>query len=159
MKRLLLLSSSRVHGGGYLDHAESEIRVFLQGVSRILFVPYALQDREGYASTARQRFSVLGIALDSIHDADDPKRALESAQAIFIGGGNTFRLLNTLYQLDLLEAVRSRVNVGMPYMGASAGSNVAGLTIKTTNDMPIIYPPSFDALGLVPFQINPHYID
>jgi dipeptidase E len=159
MRRLLLLSSSRVHGGGYLEHAESEIRPFLHGVSRILFVPYALQDRDGYASTARQKFAAMEIGLESIHDAANPKLAVETAEAIFIGGGNTFRLLDTLYRLDLLEAIRGRVKNGMPYMGASAGSNVAGLTIKTTNDMPIIYPPSFNALALAPFQINPHYID
>jgi dipeptidase E len=157
--RALLLSSSRVHGGAYLDHAESEIRQFLNGVSRVLFVPYALQDRDGYAHVARTKFEAMGVGLDSIHDATDPKRALEQAQAIFIGGGNTFRLLNTLYQFDLLDVIRRRAESGMPYMGASAGSNVAGPTIKTTNDMPIVQPPSFEALGLVPFQINPHYID
>lgn len=158
-KRLLLLSSSRVHGGGYLDHAEAEIKDFLRGVSRILFVPYALQDRDGYAVTARTKFEAMGFRLDSIHTTPDPKRAVEQAEAMFIGGGNTFRLLNTLYELDLLDVIRSRVEGGMPYMGASAGSNLAGLTIKTTNDMPIVQPPSFNALGLVPFQINPHYID
>ncbi|MGZ4788803.1 MAG: dipeptidase PepE [Terriglobales bacterium] len=158
-KRLLLLSSSRVHGGGYLDHAESEIRDFLNRVSRILFVPYALQDRDGYAAVARQRFESMGLAIDSIHDAGDPKAAVERAQAVFIGGGNTFRLLNTLYEHKLVAALRERANSGMPYMGSSAGTNVAGPTIKTTNDMPIVQPLSFEALGLVPFQINPHYID
>jgi dipeptidase E len=157
--RALLLSSSRVHGGGYLDHAESEIKGHLTGVSRILFVPYALQDRDGYANTARTKFKAMGFELDSIHEADDPKRAVEQAQAMFIGGGNTFRLLKALYELDLLDTIRQRAESGMPYIGASAGSNVAGLTIRTTNDMPIVQPPSFNALGLVPFQINPHYID
>ena len=158
-KRLLLLSSSRVHGGGYLDHAEAEIRSFLKNVSRVLFVPYALQDQDGYATVARQRFEAMGLALDSIHQAGDPKQAVQNAEAIFIGGGNTFRLLNLLYRLELLQTLRECVKDGLPYMGASAGSNVAGPTIKTTNDMPIVQPPSFEALGLVPFQINPHYID
>ena len=158
-KRLLLLSSSRVHGGGYLDHAEAEIRSFLKNVSRVLFVPYALQDQDGYATVARQRFEAMGLALDSIHQAGDPRQAVQSAEAIFIGGGNTFRLLNLLYRLELLQTIRECVKDGLPYMGASAGSNVAGPTIKTTNDMPIVQPPSFEALGLVPFQINPHYID
>jgi len=158
-KHLLLLSSSRVHGGGYLDHAENEIRGFLKGVSRVLFVPYALQDREGYAAVARQKFEAMGFALDSIHEAGDPKEAVAQTEAMFVGGGNTFRLLNTLYYYELLPWIRERAKSGMRYLGASAGSNLAGPTIKTTNDMPIVQPPSFEALGLVPFQINPHYID
>ncbi len=157
--RALLLSSSRVHGGGYLDHAESEIKSYLQHVERVLFVPYALQDRDGYSKVARTKFNALGFGLDSIHESADSKRAVASAQAMFIGGGNTFRLLKTLYELDLLDLIRQRADSGMLYMGASAGSNVAGPTIRTTNDMPIVQPPSFNALGLVPFQINPHYID
>jgi len=157
--RALLLSSSRVHGGGYLDHAEGEIGNFLKGIVRVLFVPYALQDRDGYAKVARTKFEAMGFKLDSIHEANDPKQAVERAEAMFIGGGNTFRLLKTLYELDLLEAIRLRTERGMPYMGASAGSNVAGPTIRTTNDMPIVQPPSFEALRLVPFQINPHYFD
>jgi len=159
MKRLLLLSSSRVHGGGYLDHAENEIRTFLKGISRVLFVPYALHDRDGYAAVARQRFETIGLALDSIHEFDNPKEAVENAEAMYVGGGNTFRLLNTLYYYELLPWIRERVRTGMPYMGISAGSNLAGPTIKTTNDMPIVQPPSLEALGLVPFQINPHYVD
>ena len=159
MKRLLLLSSSRVHGGGYLDHAENEIRTFLQGVSRVLFVPYALHDRDGYAAVARQKFEAMGLGLDSIHESDAPKEAVENAEAIFVGGGNTFRLLNTLYYYELLPWIRERVGTGMRYMGASAGSNLAGPTIKTTNDMPIVQPPSFEALNAVPFQVNPHYLD
>ena len=157
--KALLLSSSRVHGGGYLDHAEAEIKQFLNGVSRILFVPYALQDRDGYARVAGAKFETMGFALDSIHDSGEPKRIVEQAQAVFVGGGNTFRLLKTLYELDLLEVIKRRAEAGIPYMGASAGSNIAGPTIRTTNDMPIVQPPSFNTLGLVPFQINPHYVD
>src|SRR5579884_763814 len=159
MSKLLLLSSSRVHGGGYLDHAEEEIRDFLCGVHTVLFVPYALSDRDAYAEIARARFERMGFGCSSIHVSADPKHAVERAEAIFIGGGNTFRLLNDLDRHGLLGPIRQRVGEGMPYMGASAGSNVAGPTIKTTNDMPIIQPPSFDALGLVPFQINPHFVD
>jgi dipeptidase E len=158
-KRLLLLSSSRVYGGGYLDHAEPLVRHFMKGVSRVLFMPYALKDRAGYAAVARQKFEAMGFPLDSIHEADDPKQAVANAEAMFVGGGNTFRLLNTLWQLDLLPLIRQRVQSGMRYMGASAGSNIAGPTIKTTNDMPIVQPPSFVSLGLVTFQINPHYVD
>ena len=157
--RALLLSSSRVHGGGYLDHAEAEIKSHLENVRRVLFVPFALQDRDAYANTARVKFNAMGYEFDSIHRAGDPQLAVSEAQAVFVGGGNTFRLLKTLYELDLLDLIRRRAESGMPYMGASAGSNIAGPTIRTTNDMPIVQPPSFNALGLVPFQLNPHYLD
>jgi dipeptidase E len=125
----------------------------------VLFVPYALKDRDGYAARARDAFAEMGFELDSIHQATDPRSALERAEALFCGGGNTFRLLKTLYDLELVEPLRRRALDGMPYAGASAGSNLACPTIKTTNDMPIVEPPSFTALGLVPFQINPHYVD
>ena len=158
-KRVLLISNSTLHGSGYLDHAESEIRDFLGAPSRLLFVPYALYDRKAYADLARDRFSAMGYNLESAHEAANPRAAAEAAEAIFIGGGNTFRLLKALYDFDLLDAIRRRVSEGMPYIGSSAGSNVACPTIKTTKDMPIVQPPSFDALHLVPFQISPHYQD
>ena len=156
---LLLISNSTLYGSGYLDHAEAEIRSFLGQTGRVLFVPYALFDRDGYTAQARNRFAAMGVELESIHSATDARAAVESTDAIFIGGGNTFRLLNELYRNDLLDVIRSRVADGMLYIGSSAGSNVAAPTIKTTNDMPIVQPPSFDALGLVSFQINPHYLD
>lgn len=158
-QRLLLISNSTQHGRGYLEHAEEELRDFLGGVKRVLFVPYALKDRDGYAETARAKFSQIGFALESIHRAPDLRKAVETAEAIFIGGGNTFRLLKTLYEYGLLEPIRLRVEGGMPYIGSSAGSVVACPTIMTTNDMPIVEPPSLTALALVPFQINAHYID
>jgi dipeptidase E len=158
-KRILLISNSTLYGSGYLDHAEAEIRSFLGDVKRVLFVPFALYDRDKYAATAQQRFARMGYELSSIHAATDPKQAINETDAVFIGGGNTFRLLKALYDFDLLRPIRERVNLGMPYIGSSAGSNVAGPTIRTTNDMPIVQPPSFDALGLVSFQINPHYLD
>ena len=159
MKRLLLISSSRVHGSGYLDHCESEFRDFLGVVQRVLFVPYALNDRPAYAGRVRERMAKMGIGVDSLQESDDSAKAVRSAEAIFIGGGNTFRLLNELYTRKLLDAIRRRVEEGVPYLGSSAGSNVACITIKTTNDMPIVLPPALDALGLVPFNINPHYVD
>jgi dipeptidase E len=159
VRRLLLISNSKLHGGGYLDHVADEISNFLGKVGRVLFVPYALFDRDAYAQQARERFQKMGLALDSIHEAANPRESVEYAEAIFIGGGNTFRLLKTLYDLHLLEAIRRRVKGGMPYIGSSAGSNVACPTIRTTNDMPIVQPPSFAALGLVSFQINPHFLD
>ena len=160
MNRLLLLSNSTQHGYEYLQHAASEIRNFLgDAVARVLFVPFAIGDWDGYAQQARETFAGFGYGLDGIHEAADARAAVRDADALFIGGGNTFRLLNTLYARDVLDAIRRRVAAGMPYMGASAGTNVACVTIKTTNDMPIVYPPSFDALGLVSFNINPHYLD
>jgi len=157
--RILLLSSSTIFGHAYLGHAENEIRAFFRDTSRVLFVPFALHDQDAYAARARQRFLELGYEVDSLHEAADKQRAVATAEAMFIGGGNTFRLLKSLYDFDLLGAIRARVRDGMPYMGSSAGSNVAGPTIRTTNDMPIVEPPSFGALGLVAFQINPHYLD
>ena len=159
VKRILLISNSTLHGSGYLDHAEAELRDALGSIKRVLFVPYALHDRDAYAALARQRFEAMGYALDSVHQADDKKNVINSAEAIFIGGGNTFRLLHSLYQFDLLLPIRRRVDDGMLYIGTSAGSVVAAPTIKTTNDMPIVEPPSFNSLGLIRFQINAHYLD
>ena len=151
-KRILLISNSTLHGSGYLDHAEGEIQSFLGDVKRVLFVPYALFDRDAYAATAQKRFQKMGYDLTSIHAAASPVQAVKDTDAIFIGGGNTFRLLKTLYDFDLLGPIRERVAGGMPYIGSSAGSNVAAPTIKTTNDMPIVQPPSFDALGWFRFR-------
>ncbi len=159
IKRVLLISNSTLYGSGYLDHAESEIRDFLGDLKSALFVPYALYDRDAYASTARERFERMGYELSSIHTSPDPRAAVAEAEVVFIGGGNTFRLLKALYDFGVLDPIRKRVQDGMPYIGSSAGSNVAGPTIKTTKDMPIVQPPSFDALGLVPFQISPHFLD
>jgi len=158
-RRLLLISNSTLHGSGYLDHAESEIRDFLGELNHVLFVPFALLDRDKYTATARARFQKMGYELTSIHSAANPAQAVKETDAMFIGGGNTFRLLKALYDFDLLDVIRERVDAGMPYIGSSAGSNMACPTIRTTNDMPIVQPASFNALGLVPFQINPHYLD
>ncbi|XP_065417041.1 alpha-aspartyl dipeptidase-like isoform X1 [Chrysemys picta bellii] len=135
-------------------------RMTRQKVKRVLFIPYALHDRDAYAKTAREKFESLGYGLDSIHESSDPVAAVRKSEAIFIGGGNTFRLLKALYDNSLLQEIRKRVlEDGIPYMGSSAGTNVATISINTTNDMPIVYPPSLQALGLVPFNINPHYLD
>ena len=170
--RLLLISNSTSYGSGYLDHCAEAIKKFLRPAlserseskgpsgARVLFVPYAAHDLDAYAEKARGRFETMGIRLDSIHHAR-PRvaSAVERADAIFIGGGNTFRLLDTLQRENLIEPIRRRIGGGAPYLGASAGSNVACPTIRTTNDMPIVEPASFEALNLVPFQINPHYLD
>lgn len=159
--RLLIISNSTLYGGAYLDHCEDAIVSFLAPtVKRVAFVPYAMHDRDAYAMRARARFETMGFALDSVHDAPGgPVVAVEGAEAIFIGGGNTFRLIDSLWRECLIEPIRRRVLAGMLYIGSSAGSNVACPTIKTTNDMPIVQPSTFEALNLVPFQINPHYQD
>ena len=157
--RVLLISNSTVYGRAYLDHVESEIKSFLGSARHVLFFPFALHDRDAYTATARKRFDAIGYSLDSAHETSVPQKAVEETDAIFIGGGNTFRLLKALQDLDLVGTIRRKVGGGGPYIGSSAGSNVAGPTIKTTKDMPIVQPRSFDALGLVPFQISPHYLD
>jgi dipeptidase E len=159
MRRLLLISNSTLFGGGYLDHAQAEIRELLSGARSVLFVPFALHDRDGYAARARDRFARMGLGLQSIDQLPDPVAAVNAAEAIFVGGGNTFRLLDRMHRTGILAPIRARVEAGMPYLGTSAGANVAAPTIMTTNDMPIVQPPSFAALDLVPFQINPHYLD
>jgi dipeptidase E len=159
MPRLLLLSNSTNHGQGYLDHAMPEIRALFGGARRLVFVPFALHDRAAYAARARARFATEGIEVEALDASAAGRRLLASAEGVFVGGGNTFRLLKTLQDSDLLEPLRRRVRDGLPYLGASAGINIACPTIKTTNDMPIVQPARFEAMGLVPFQINPHYLD
>src|SRR4029450_1006644 len=157
--RVLLISSSAVYGRGYLDHVEQQIKSFLGNAKNVLFFPFALFDRDTYAAMTKARFAVMGYSIETAHAASDPHHAIEQTDAIFIGGGNTFRLLKALQDLDLLDPIRQRVKRGAPYIGSSAGANVAGPTIKTTKDMPIVQPRSFDSLGLVPFQISPHFQD
>jgi dipeptidase E len=157
--RILLISNSTVYSRGYLDHVEEQIKTFLGGASKVLFFPFALFDRDAYADKATLRFGEMGYAVESAHALRDPKQAIDKTDAIFVGGGNTFRLLKALQDLDLLDRIRRKVKDGAPYIGSSAGSNVAGPTIKTTKDMPIVQPRSFDSLGLVPFQISPHFQD
>jgi dipeptidase E len=157
--RILLISNSTLYGRGYLDHVEEEIESFLGAAKTVLFVPFALYDRDAYAAQAGARFEAMGYTLESVHSIENPLPAIQQADAIFVGGGNTFRLLKALQDLNLLEPIRRKVKSGAAYIGSSAGSNVAGPTIKTTKDMPIVQPRSFDSLGLVPFQISPHYLD
>jgi len=160
--RLLLLSNSTNYGGTFLGHAEDMLSAFLgTEIRRILFVPYAAVrfSFDDFTAKVAERFGPLGYEVDPIHRATDPRAAVETAEAVVVGGGNTFQLLARIYQDRLLGPIRERVGAGAPYLGWSAGSNVACPTIKTTNDMPIVEPPSFLALGLIPFQINPHFTD
>ncbi len=153
----LLLGSGGFRTPERLALLTDQMRSFFGSVDRILFVPYAVDDYDRYLEFMAARRLDAGLELEGIHRAADPVRAVEEAGAVYIGGGNSFRLLNKLYEVGLLDVIRRRVNEGVPYMGVSAGSNMACPTLMTTNDMPIVQPPSFKALALVPFQINPHF--
>src|SRR5690606_15999867 len=158
---LLIASTSTVYGSGYLEYILDEAVQFLN-TDEILFIPYARPSGvsfDEYTESPRKAFAAKGISVKGLHEFDNLQEAILQAKAIFTGGGNTFLLLKSLYELDLIDALRVGVNSGTPYMGSSAGSNITGLTIGTTNDMPIVYPPTFEALGFLPFNLNPHYLD
>ena len=161
-RHLLLVSNSTLHGSGYLDHCIEEFKQILEDKTHIVFIPYARPggiSHDDYTKIARERLEKIGTTVTGIHEFESSKQGIKEADAVFTGGGNTFVLLHDLYESGIITSIRSRVEQGMPYIGTSAGSNVACVNIKTTNDMPIKYPPSFDALKLVPFNINPHYLD
>lgn len=158
-RKLLLLSNSTQHGGGYLDHAWDAVAAHFAGVREIVFVPFALRDQAPYTQKARDRFAAGGIAVRGLPLDGTAPAVLREAEGVFVGGGNTFRLLDSLQRTSAIVALRDRAAAGMPYLGASAGTNIVAPTIRTTNDMPIVQPASFDALALVSFQINPHYVD
>jgi dipeptidase E len=161
-KRLLLISNSTNAGEPYLSYTRPHIKEFLgSDLRRVAFIPYAgvsLSYVE-YTNKVNEVFSELGYSVKSTEDVQGPEAVLEAADAIVVGGGNTFHLLHQLYEKGIMDLIRKKVENGTPFIGWSAGSNIACPSIKTTNDMPVIYPPSFDALNLVPFQINPHYTD
>lgn len=162
MKNIILASTSTVHGSGYLEYILDELRTFFKDVSEILFIPYARPSGvsyDEYTVVANKAFSKIGISVKGIHEFDNPQEAIKKAKGIFTGGGNTFVLVNQIYKSNIMNVLKEAVLNGTPYFGTSAGSNIGGLTLNTTNDMPIIYPPSFKTLGLVPFNINPHYLD
>jgi dipeptidase E len=157
---LLLLSNSTLHGRRYLEHATEALAAFLRGRSTVHFAPFALADHEGYTGKVREALEPLGVEVVGLHSVAHPRGALEDAEVLFVGGGNTFRLLRSVQRAGLVETVRRRVAAGeLAYIGSSAGTNLAGPTIRTTNDMPIVQPDSFEAFRLLPFQINPHYLD
>lgn len=162
MKHLIIASTSTIHGSGYLEYILEELSEHFKNAKTIVFVPYARPggiSHSDYTEIASKAFSKIGKKVVGLHTFENPKQAIENAEGIFTGGGNTFILTDQLYKNNLIEPLKNVLNNGTPYLGTSAGSNICGLTIKTTNDMPIIYPPSFNALGLVPFNINPHYLD
>lgn len=157
---LLLLSNSQLHGRAFLEHAMDAIAEFVGKKRSVLFVPFALADHDGYTARIRTALGPLGVDVVGLHTTKRPKAAVESAEVLYVGGGNTFRLLAGVQSRRLLEPVRRRVaEGGLKYLGSSAGTNLSCPTIRTTNDMPIVEPRSFEAFGLVPFQINPHYLD
>ncbi len=162
MKRLLLISNSTNAGEAYLDYPKNEIKKFLGDKPvKALFIPYAgvTVSFDDYAEKVKARFNEIGHDIESIHKYDNHAEAVSNAEAIVVGGGNTFQLISLIHKNKLIEPVRDKIINGTPYIGWSAGSNVACPTIRTTNDMPITEPPSFNAFNLVPFQINPHYLD
>ncbi|MGK0254156.1 MAG: dipeptidase E [Mariniflexile sp.] len=162
MRNLIIASTSTLHGSEYLDYILDELTVFFKEANTILFIPYARPSglsHDSYTEKAVEAFSKINKTVKGIHEFANPIEAINTAEAIFTGGGNTFVLINQLYKYNLIDALKTAIHRGTPYLGTSAGSNICGLTIKTTNDMPIVYPPSFNALGFVPFNINPHYLD
>lgn len=157
---LLLLSNSTLHGHAYLEHALDAIAAFLDGRRRVHFVPFALADHDDYTGKVRAALEPLGAEVIGLHTITDARQAVADAEVLFVGGGNSFRLLRGVQQRGIIEPVRQRVQQGeLAYLGSSAGTNHACPTIRTTNDMPIVQPDTFDAFGLVPFQINPHYVE
>jgi dipeptidase E len=162
MKKIIIASTSTIHNGKYLDYLLPTLKSHFENVKNLLFIPYARPSgltHDEYTKKVSEAFTQLNIKVKGIHEFDNPIEAVEQAEAIFTGGGNTFVLLNELYKNNLLNSIEKVVKKGIPYLGTSAGSNICGLTIGTTNDMPVVYPPSFRALGLISFNINPHYLD
>lgn len=161
-KNIILASTSTLFGGAYLDYLTEELRVLYAGIDEVLFIPYARPSgisHQDYTRKAAEYFQKLSISIRGIHTCEDPLDAIRNAQAFFTGGGNTFLLVKTLHEEKLMNILKQEVESGKPYLGCSAGSNIGGQNMKTTNDMPIVYPSSFECMGLVPFNINPHYLD
>ena len=162
MKKLFIVSTSTVYGKPYLSYLIEEMSSFFSGCKKVLFIPYARPggiSHDAYTEKAASVFNEIDIEVKGIHEFSNTTDGLSWADGFFTGGGNTFVLLNQLYENNLIEPLRQEILAGKPYMGTSAGSNITGMTISTTNDMPIVQPPSFKALELVPFNINPHYLD
>ncbi|WP_332033043.1 dipeptidase PepE [Kaistella sp.] len=159
---IILASTSTLFGGNYLEYLKSEIQNLFSETNEIIFIPYARPggiSHEEYTEKAREFFTQINIKVKGLHEFEDKIEAVNNAKGIFTGGGNTFLLVKTLHEENLMEILKENVENGTPYLGCSAGSNIGGLNMKTTNDMPIVYPPSFECMGLVPFNINPHYLD
>ena len=162
MKNMIIASTSTIFGSGYLEYILEELQVHFKDVKTVLFIPYARPSgisHDEYTSKAKIAFDKININVEGIHTFKNPVEAIANAEAIFVGGGNTFVLVSQLYKVKGIQAIKEAIKKGIPYLGTSAGSNICGLTMNTTNDMPIVNPPSFKTLGLVPFNINPHYLE
>jgi dipeptidase E len=162
MKNLIIASTSTIHGGTYLSYLLSEISDLFSETEEILFIPYARPSgisHDKYTEIASEAFSKIEKKIVGIHTFNNPIEAIKNAKGVFVGGGNTFVLVSQLYKNQVMQPLRESIFNGLPYLGTSAGSNICGLTINNTNDMPIVYPPSFKTLGVVPFNLNPHYLD
>ena len=162
MKNIIIASTSTLHGGDYLDYLLPELQSFFSNIKELLFIPYARPSgisHDEYTKKVSEAFTKINISVKGIHEFENPIEAVENAEGIFTGGGNTFLLVSQLYKNNVIDTLEKAVKNGTPYLGTSAGSNICGLTMNTTNDMPIVYPPSFRTLGFVSFNINPHYLD
>lgn len=162
MKNLLVASTSGLHGGRYLEYILPELKIHFARCKTIIFIPFARPggvSHEDYTSKVRTAFASINIDVKGLHEFEDATKAIQEAEGIFTGGGNTFLLVAQLYKYDLMSVLAETLKSGTPYLGTSAGSNITGLSMQTTNDMPIVYPPSFQTLGMVPFNLNPHYLD
>jgi dipeptidase E len=162
MKNIIIASTSTLHGGDYLDYLLPELSVHFKDCKTILFIPYARPSgitHKEYTSKVALAFAKIKKEVKGIHEYEDAENAINNAEGIFTGGGNTFLLVTQLYKNKIMKSLADAVKGGIPYLGSSAGSNICGLSMQTTNDMPIIYPPSFQTLGLVPFNLNPHFLD
>ena len=161
-RRLIIASTSTIHGGDYLTYLLPTLKTLFKDCKTLLFIPYARPggiSHDEYTSKVKATFTTLNIAVKGIHEFENATEAINNAEGIFTGGGNTFLLVSQLYKNEVMEILTTVVENGTPYLGSSAGSNITGISMQTTNDMPIIYPPSFKTLGLIPFNLNPHYLD
>ena len=162
MKQMIVASTSTIHGSSFLEYLIPNLKKHFKSINTLLFVPYARPGgitHDAYTKIVANALRRLPFTVKGIHEFEDPKAAIIEAEAIFIGGGNTFVLLDQLISNRLIPILQSVVNGGTPYLGTSAGSNILGPSIKTTNDMPIVHPETLEALGLIPFNINAHYLD
>lgn len=162
MKNIVLASTSTLFGEAYLAYLRPVLVDLFQDVEEVTFIPYARPggiSHEDYTQKAATFFASINKKVTGLHTSPNPLKTLQEAKGLFTGGGNTFLLVKQLHELGLMTTLKETVEAGVPYLGCSAGSNIGGVNMQTTNDMPIVYPPSFTTLGLVPFNLNPHYLD